>query len=334
MCKEFKINLNETTELLDTRTFENYDAQELLGLADSIKKSCFEMLFNSHIECCPYCGCEHIVKAGKNSAGRQRYKCNNCKKRFINSTSHLMHWSHLSKEQWEILFYSSLNNDYLSKTAKLVGISIVSAFYNRHKLLYILNKLINPVCLSEEITLDETYLNYQAKGYENKNRRGISKDKIGIACAIDKDGNYVIQVADRGRPTSNTLIEIFKDFIKSESLVITDSQRSYHQLIDALKVKWIKIPSGEKSKDGYTLEKVNHLHDRLKAFFRGKRNVMSHYLQGYLALFQYRELHTMMIGTPLFQEEFMKINNILSGIRNKDICPGVNLYKTLYNIEC
>lgn len=83
------------------------------------------------------------LRLEKNSKGRQRYKCNNCKRRFINSTNHLMHWSHLSKEQWEILFYSSLNNDYLSKTAKLVGISIVSAFYNRHKLMYVLNELIN-----------------------------------------------------------------------------------------------------------------------------------------------------------------------------------------------
>ena len=48
---------------------------------------------------------------------KERYKCNNCKRRFINNTNYLMHWSHLSKEQWEILFYSSLNNDYLSKTA-------------------------------------------------------------------------------------------------------------------------------------------------------------------------------------------------------------------------
>ena len=44
------------------------------------------------------------------------------------------------------------------------------------------------------------------------------------------------------------------------------------------------------------------------------------------------ELHTMMIGSKMFQDEFMKINNILSGIRNKDICPEINLYKTLY--EC
>ena len=69
-----------------------------------------------------------------------------------------------------------------------------------------------------------------------------------------------------------------------------------------------------------------------KQVFRGKRNVMTHYLQGYLVLFQYSELHTMMIGSKMFQDEFMKINNILSGIRNKDICPEVNLYKTLY--EC
>lgn len=48
--------------------------------------------------------------------------------------------------------------------------------------------------------------------------------------------------------------------------------------------------------------------------------VMTHYLQGYLALFQCSELHTMMIESKMFQDEFMKINNILSVIRNNDTC--------------
>ena len=248
MCTEFNLKIDESTELLDTRIFDSYDTNELLLLSDTIKQSCFEFLFNSHIECCPYCGSVHIVKAGKNSKGTQRYKCNNCKRRFINSTNHLMHWSHLSKEQWEILFYSSLNNDYLSKTAKLVGISIVSAFYNRHKLMYVLNELINKKQLSKKIALDETYLTYQAKGFVNQNRRGISKDKIGIACAIDEDGNYVVHTADRGRPTSSTLIDIFKNTIRPGSIVISDSQRSYHQLMDALNIKWVKIPSVKNQK--------------------------------------------------------------------------------------
>ena len=41
--------------------------------------------------------------------------------------------------------------------------------------------------------------------------------------------------------------------------------------MDALNIKWIKIPSGEKSKDGYTLEMVNRLHDRIKAFSEAKK---------------------------------------------------------------
>ena len=53
---------------------------------------------------------------------------------------------------------------------------------------------------------------------------------------------------------------------------------------------------------------------------------MTHYLQGYLVLFQYSELHTMMIGSKMFQDEFMKINNILSGIRNKDIYVQKSIY--------
>lgn len=79
MCTEFNLKIDEFTELLDTKTFDNYDMNELLQLYDTIKQSCFEFLFNSHIECCPYCGSIHIVKPGKNSKRRQRYKCNNCK---------------------------------------------------------------------------------------------------------------------------------------------------------------------------------------------------------------------------------------------------------------
>lgn len=56
MCTEFNLKIDESTELL--------------LLSDTIKQSCFEFLFSSHIECCPYCGSIHIVKAGKNSEGR------------------------------------------------------------------------------------------------------------------------------------------------------------------------------------------------------------------------------------------------------------------------
>ena len=53
---------------------------------------------------------------------------------------------------------------------------------------------------------------------------------------------------------------------------------------------------------------------------------MAYYLQVYLALFRYNELHTMIFGKKKFQNKFMKINNILSGVRYKYISSEVNLY--------
>lgn len=70
MCAEFNLKIDESTELLDTITFDDYDTNELLQLSDTIKQSCFEFLFDCHIDSYPYCGSIHIVKAGRNSKGR------------------------------------------------------------------------------------------------------------------------------------------------------------------------------------------------------------------------------------------------------------------------
>ena len=60
-----------------------------------------------------------------------------------------------------------------------------------------------------------------------------------------------------------------------------------------LDADWKKIPSRIKEIEGYTFDRINNLHEKIKAFFRGKRNVKTHYLQGYLALFQYRRKNPM-----------------------------------------
>ena len=46
--------------------------------------------------------------------------------------------------------------------------------------------------------------------------------------------------------------------------------------MDALNITWFKIWISEKSKDGNTLEMVNQIHNRIKVFFRGKKNVIIH----------------------------------------------------------
>lgn len=236
---------------------------------------------------CPYCGCSRVHKNGKTPQGVQRYKCK-CKKTFILRHNALMYHSHLSKEQWNIMLGSTLNNDSLKKMASLANISITSAFYCRHKILYILVQIMNEDILSDQAELDETYITFEQEGNERKGKRGISEYKIGIACAIDIHDNIVLSVADRGRPTSKTLIEIFDKTLTHGMKIISDSQRSYHPLMKHLNAEWKKIPTRKKEVEGTTLGRINKLHNDIKCFLQGKRNVAAHYLQGYLALFQYR----------------------------------------------
>ena len=335
MKKEFLITLDlDTKEVLDS-CLSDYDLEDLAALNDEIKKAYFDKLVSSQYDntcltVCPYCGKTHICKAGKNEKHEQRYKCMDCGKRFLNRSNSMMYWSRLSKEQWQILFYSTLQNNSLKTTSALLGISITSTFYNRHKLLYVLVQLMNKDILSDVVELDETFITFQEQGHVKLGKRGLSSDKLAIACAIDSQGNTVLSVGDRGRPLSETLISIFSEHIEEHCTLVSDSQRSYHQLVNALKVKWIKIESGEKEKSGYTLERINQLHNKIKAFMRTKRNFMAHYMQGYLGLFQYITKHHILIGTKQFEFEFSSLCKIISGIRNKDICAGNNMYKTFY----
>ena len=43
MCTKFNLKIDESTELLDTKTFDDYYTNELLLLSDTIKQSCFEI---------------------------------------------------------------------------------------------------------------------------------------------------------------------------------------------------------------------------------------------------------------------------------------------------
>lgn len=335
MKKECLITVDmESREILDS-CLSDYSLEELSFLKDEVKKVYFDKLLNeqyddSSITICPNCGKTHISKAGKNEKNEQRYKCMDCKKRFLKRSNTLMYWSRLSKEQWQILFYSTLQNNSLKTTSKLLNISITSTFYNRHKLLYVLVQLMNKDILSNVVELDETYITFQEKGFKKTGKRGLSEDKIAIACAVDSNGNNILSVGDRGRPLSSTLISIFNKRIKANCTLVSDSQRSYHQLMKALNVNWIKIDSGKKAKNGYTLQCINQLHNELKSFIHGKRNFMAHYLQGYLALFQYKKQHNIMIGTKRFELKFVSLCKTFSGIRNKDICAGRNMYQIFY----
>lgn len=331
---KIKMDVNKCIEeLMERYSFDDvkelYEALNNDILKQELYKRMFEELDEGELQC-PHCGSLRIHKNGKTPKGLQRYQCV-CKGTFILRHNTLMFYSRLSCEQWKTMVCSTLNNDSLHTMAALTGISVTSAFYCRHKILYILVQIMNEDILTDEAELDETYLTYEQEGYVQSGKKGISEDKIAIACAVDIHDNSVLAVADRGRPTSKTLTEIFDQTMTHGMRIISDSQRSYHALMRHLDADWIKIPSRKKEIDGYTLNRINDLHEKIKTFLRGKRNVATHYLQGYLALFQYRRKHPMYLSEKVGRSLFYHLNCIKTALRNKDICSGTNIYRTFYN---
>lgn len=289
---------------------------------------------------CPHCHQSLTTKAGFDSQGRQRYRCHNseCKyQTFTSSTNTLLHSTKKNPSTWIQFVLLDLKGYSLRKIANILVISYDTAFNWRHKIGFALEKHMNLNKLKGTVYLDETLIENVNKNKmlphdkTKKKKRGMSKNKRNITCAIDEQQNFILQATDCGRVTSQSLIEIYQGKIDKKATLVTDSLRSYHQLVDALNVNWKKIPSGEKQLDQYTLKPVNQFHDRIKTYLSNYRGVSSKYLQGYLAVFN------ALYEFPKidFFDQFKIIISILcptrSELRVKHIRKCVSLYPLIIN---
>lgn len=289
-----------------------------------------EDIFINNMKCCK-CGGSNIHKMGFTPQNKQRYKCKTCNKTMISTRDSLMFSSKKKLSQWIDFIQSLLEGDSLKVSAEKARISERNAFRWRHKVLYILNTKMNDTVLKESVSLDETLFplvkkNKNIERSVQKQKRGISDQKINVCCAIDVKGNRILKVGDIGRITSTTLIKIFKDRIEPKSLVVTDSHRSYHKLAKDLEFNWVKIPSKKKSLGTYTLDAINRLHALLKDFTYKYKGISIRYLQGYLALFDYIQKHRQYYRKEIFSKILMEIFTARGHLKSTYLDKGCQIY--------
>lgn len=103
---------------------------------------------------CPHCSSEYVVRFGKYN-GRQRYRCKACSKTFTDTTNTVLYRTRKGNE-W-ITFVDCMFNGYsLRKSAEIVGVSWITLFYWRHKLLNAL-KQMDFEHFEGIVEIDETY---------------------------------------------------------------------------------------------------------------------------------------------------------------------------------
>ena len=89
-------------------------------------------------------------------------------------------------------------------------------------------------------------------------------------------------------------------------------------MMKKLGVKWIKIPSGKKEKDGYTLDKVNRLHSSIELFLHGYRGISDKYLKNYIGLYKMKDQNKNYYDKTTFKGIYKKIMNSMCELRYSD----------------
>lgn len=267
---------------------------------------------------CHHCSGTHTCKAGKSKQGKQRYKCHDCNRFMIADRNTITFSSKKEFSQWVVFTKSLFDQDSLTVSAKKANISKRTSFRWRHKILYLLNSLLNKEALNDVVYVDETMFPVVYKNPKNPNmvevkKRGMSNQKINVTCAIDSKQQTILSVVDKGRVLAKSLIEVYDGKIEKGAIVVSDSLRSYHRLMKYLKVDWKKIPSKKKSIEQYNLEPINRLHALIKDFFFKYKGISIKYLQGYLALFDYQNKHRNHYDETVFH---LIIKQIFSGYCN------------------
>lgn len=105
---------------------------------------------------CPHCGHDEVSRNGKYN-GKQRYICKSCRKTFTDFTRSPHYNSKRDIRKW-IFYAKSMINEYsIRKCARIVGISIPTSFYWKHKILDAIRVYMRIGSIGGVIEVDEAF---------------------------------------------------------------------------------------------------------------------------------------------------------------------------------
>jgi len=260
-------------------------------LINEIRESKFKKGF-----ACPICGSISVVHNGTHN-GRQRYLCKDCHKTFGDLTNTPLNRTKFP-EKWIPFVECMLKGYSLRKSAEIVGVSYVTLFYWRHKLLDALTQTENNI-FDGIVEMDETYFLQSDKGKKNlKNRkarkrggvsklRGISRDQVCVLVARDRTKNTISKVSCMGRIKTERVNELVGSYLSPANILCTDGWRAYKTYANERGMEYYALKDRCVLKGIYHIQNVNSYHSRMKKWLDRFNGVASKYLDNYLTWFKF-----------------------------------------------
>ena len=173
----------------------------------------------SYIRCgdsykCPVCKSEHLVKNGKTKAGKQRYSCKGCNRRFIIDYTYNAYNSNTNQQ---IILFTKEGLG-IRSTARVLKISVTTLL---KRIVSIAQNIIQPPIL-------------QGKSYEVDEMRTFvgKKSRLRwIVYALDRESKRVVSF-NVGRRTNKTLKLMIKSLeLANARKIYTHKLKNYRYLI-------------------------------------------------------------------------------------------------------
>lgn len=184
---------------------------------------------------CPECGFPEARMDGVSASGLQRYECGACGRRYNSLSGTVLEFSKKDLPTWVDFINLMRFGVPLEGIAANCGISHPTAFEWRHRVFRTVDGYQDGLVLRDRVWIDETYINDTdlSKGYGEARKRGLSKQKLCIAVAIDVHKNPVAIVCGHGKPSSRRMKDALLAHLAPGSIVIHDKEKSHPALIRA-----------------------------------------------------------------------------------------------------
>jgi transposase-like protein len=242
---------------------------------------------------CPKCGSDHVGKNGS-AHGKSRFRCKDCGAYFGPTSGKLTAGTYSSEKAWDAFVEGMLCDDSLPVLSEKCNISLSTAHSWRMKLFSQVANSVEGRILKGVIQEDEFYLpssfkgnwkgaanlgvekdytdvvpDYRKYGFRDyphergsqDRRRGLSKDKVCIATAIDDGRNVIGKPIGRGSVSSEGLGHAFTSRLDQQSILVTDKSKGGIKYAESTGLAHFALDSKTEARKGqYNLQLVNSLH--------------------------------------------------------------------------
>ncbi len=276
----------------------------------------FELLNSIKIDECRRCGTKSIRKKGFSRNNVQRYYCNECERHFEPTTNTIFEEHKISITEWIEFLLDLFNYGSTSLVSKVNKNCINTSRYWLTKTFLVLKDYQQSILLKGTVYVDEFYYKViQSKiiTKDGKQLRGLSKKQFCIGLGYDKE-NIIAILEGVGKPSENKTKLAFIDYIKTNSKLIHDEEKSHKVLIDELNLTDESYNSNDLKKlddKNNPLQPINHICDLLRKFLNSHSGFDRDNLQDYLNLFCF--MHN---G---YKSNLERIDKLLNIVLNKKV---------------